>query len=100
MTNRKTCARRLTIVAAALAMSAMMSPSAHADRWEARREAREGYFEVEVAKRKAERRIDNCETRKCVKREMRKGYHDVQREKAEARREVLRELRDDHRPYR
>jgi len=104
MTTRKTRNHRVTLVAAAFALAAFMSAPAHADRWGARQEAREGYFEVEAAKRKAERRIDRCETRKCVEREMRKGYHDVQKEKAEARREIRRELRDgdrhDLRPYR
>ena len=96
MTTRKTRNHRVTLVAAAFALAAVMSAPAHADRWGARQEAREGYFEVEAAKRKAERRIDRCE--------MRKGYHDVQKEKAEARREIRRELRDgdrhDLRPYR
>lgn len=104
MITRKTQNHRMTLVAAAFALAAFMAAPAHADRWGARQEAREGYYEVEAAKRKAERRIENCETRKCVEREMRKGYHDVQKEKAEARREVRRELRDgdryDRRPYR
>jgi hypothetical protein len=104
MTIRKTLNSRMTLAAAAFALSAFMAAPAHADRWGARQEAREGYFEVEAAKRKAERRIDDCETRRCVEREMRKGYRDVQKEKAEARREIRRELRDgdryDRRPYR
>lgn len=77
MAARKTHTRRMTLVAAAFALTAFMSAPADADR---------------------------CETRKCVEREIRKGYHDVQKEKAEARREVRRELREgdrhDHRPHR
>lgn len=96
-TNRKSFAHRLPLIVAAVAMTGLAAQAAHADNWGARQEIREGYYEVEAAKRKAERRIERCETRACVEREMRKGYHDVEREKAEARREIRRELRKDYR---
>ena len=95
--NRKSFALRLPLIAAAIALTGFVAQTVQADNWGARQEAREGYYEVEAAKRKAERRIDRCETRACVEREMRKGYHDVEREKREARREIRREVRDDYR---
>lgn len=96
-TSRNTFAVRLPLIVAAVAFAGFMAPAAQADNWGARKEMREGYYEVEAAKRKAERRIERCETRACVEREMRKGYHDVEREKREARREIRREVRDDYR---
>lgn len=88
----------VTVVATAgIALTAaVLSPQAHADRWEVRQEVREGYYEVERAKRQAEREIRRCNTRECARREIREGYRDVEREKREARREIRRELRDDY----
>ena len=94
MMRRSTTA---VMAAAGVALiAAMLSPHAHADRWEVRREAREGYYEVEREKREARREIRRCETRECARREIREGYREVEREKREARREIRRELREDY----
>ena len=84
----------LASITCALLM-ALTPLAAQADRWEVRRETREGYREVERAKRQAEREIRRCDTRECARREIREGYRDVEREKREARREIRRELRED-----
>lgn len=75
-------------------MAALTPPIASADRWEVRREFREGAREVYEEKREARRELRRCETRHCARREIREGYREVQREKREARREIRRELRD------
>lgn len=95
--NRPPFTLRLSLIAAAVALTGLTAQVAHADNWGARQEMREGYYEIKAAERKAERRIERCETRACVEREMRKGYHDVEREKREARREIRKELRKDYR---
>ena len=97
ITSSKPFALRLSLIVTAVAMTGLTAQAAHADNWGARQEIREGYYEVKAAERKAERRIERCETRTCVEREVRKGYHSVEREKREARREIRRELRKDYR---
>ncbi len=84
------------IAAASTVIAATFPTAALADRWEVRREIREGHYEVERAKRKAEREVRRCTTRECAQREIREGYLDVEREKREARREIRRELREDY----
>jgi hypothetical protein len=84
----------LAATAASLLLS-MVPKDALADRYEVRREVREGYYEVERTKRQAERNVRRCTTRECAQREIREGYRDVELEKREARREVRRELRED-----
>lgn len=80
-----------------LAVLAGIAPgAAMADRWEVRREIREGYYEVEREKREAARELRRCQTRECARREIREGYREVEREKREARREIRRELREDY----
>jgi hypothetical protein len=89
-------ARRAIASAATAALLLTLAPApALADRWEVRREVREGYREVEREQREARREIRRCETRECARREIREGYYEVEREKREARREIRRELRDD-----
>jgi hypothetical protein len=76
---------------------ACLSPATvMADRWEVRREVREGYHEVERERREAARELRRCQTRECARREVREGYREVEREKREARREIRRELREDY----
>lgn len=86
-----------TWLAASVATLAGFSPiTAMADRWEVRREVREGYYEVEREKREAARELRRCQTRECARREVREGYREVEREKREARHEIRRELREDY----
>jgi len=87
--------RRLLVAAATafIALSAGFAPdSAHASRYEVRKEIRD----VERAKAKAAQNLRRCETRECAEREMRKGYVNVEREKRDARAAVRREMRDDY----
>lgn len=87
----------LALLAAASTMLAATVPAtAHADRWEVRREVRQGYYNVERAKRRAERDVRRCTTRECADREIRQGYRDVEREKRQARGKIRRELRKDY----
>jgi hypothetical protein len=88
--GRSAIARSVTLLACLVPATVM------ADRWEVRREAREGYYEVQREKREAARDLRRCQTRECARREVREGYREVQREKREARREVRRELREDY----
>lgn len=84
-------------IAASVATVAGFAPGAAlADRWEVRREAREGYYAVEREKREAARELHRCQTRECARREIREGYREVEREKREARHEIRRELREDY----
>ncbi|MGE5242686.1 MAG: hypothetical protein ACM3SQ_00475 [Betaproteobacteria bacterium] len=86
-----------TLIATSIVTLAGLAPAAAlADRWEVRREAREGYYEVEREKREAARELRRCQTRECARREIREGYREVEREKREARREIRRELREDY----
>lgn len=88
---------RLVLAATGASLLLSMVPrGALADRWEVRREVREGYYEVERAKRRAEKDVRRCTTRECAEREIRQGYRDVEREKREARGEIRRELRQDY----
>jgi hypothetical protein len=94
---------RAAVLGCALLGAAGLPGVALADRWEVRREVREGYREVEREKREARREIRRCQTRECARREIREGYREVEREKREARREIRREIRDsrwDDRSYR
>ena len=84
------------LAAASTVLAATVPTTAHADRWEVRREVRKGYYEVERAKRRAERDVRRCTTRECAEREIRRGYRDVEREKREARGNIRRELRQDY----
>ena len=91
------CATRWSSVAAIVTVLACLSPATvMADRWEVRREVREGYYEVEREKREAARELRRCQTRECARREVREGYREVEREKREARHEIRRELREDY----
>lgn len=93
----KRCAKRWSSVATSVMLLACLVPATvMADRWEVRREAREGYYEVEREKREAARELRRCQTRECARREVREGYREVEREKREARREIRRELREDY----
>lgn len=84
-----------TVLAVVLVLAAgLLPPPAYADRWEVRRELREGAREVRREKREARRELARCETRACARREVREGYREVQQERREARREVRRALRD------
>ena len=88
---------RCAWLAASVASLAGLAPvTAMADRWEVRREAREGHYEVEREKREAARELRRCQTRECARREVREGYREVEREKREARHEIRRELREDY----
>jgi hypothetical protein len=91
-------ARRRSSVAASvtLLLAWLVPTTVMADRWEVRREVREGYYEVEREKREAARELRRCQTRECARREVREGYREVEREKREARREIRRELREDY----
>lgn len=90
-------AKRWSSVATSVMLLACLVPATvMADRWEVRREAREGYYEVEREKREAARELRRCQTRECARREVREGYREVEREKREARREIRRELREDY----
>jgi hypothetical protein len=90
-------ATRWSSVAASITLLACLAPATVlADRWEVRREVREGYYAVEREKREAARELRRCQTRECARREVREGYREVEREKREARREIRRELRDDY----
>lgn len=90
-------AGRWSSVAAGVTLLACLAPATvMADRWEVRREVREGYYEVEREKREAARELRRCKTRECARREVREGYREVEREKREARYEIRRELREDY----
>lgn len=87
--------RTVAAGALALALAGPLVPGvALADRWEVRREVREGARSVERERREARREIRRCETRECARREIREGYREVERERREARREVRSELRE------
>jgi len=77
-------------------LAAGLPPEVRADRWEVRKEMREGARNVEREKREAYRALRRCETRQCARREMREGYREVEREKREARREIRGAMRDSH----
>lgn len=75
-------------------LAAVLPAESRADRWEVRKEMREGARNVEREKREAHRALRRCETRECARREMREGYREVEREKREARREIRGAMRD------
>jgi hypothetical protein len=83
------------ILMMAAALLALLPSPAVADRWEVRREVREGVRSIEAEKREARREIRRCQTRECARREIREGHREVERERREARREVRRELREE-----
>jgi hypothetical protein len=89
--------RFLPVTACVLASSLVLPAAADAQRWEVRREAREGRREVNREKYEAYRELKRCTTRECAAREVREGRREVSREKREARREVRREVRDSYR---
>jgi hypothetical protein len=90
-------ATRWSSAAISVTLLACVAPATvMADRWEVRREVREGYYEVDREKREAARELRRCQTRECARREVREGYREVGREKREARHEIRRELREDH----
>ena len=90
-------ATRWSSVAISVTLLACVAPATvMADRWEVRREVREGYYEVDREKREAARELRRCQTRECARREVREGYREVGREKREARHEIRRELREDY----
>lgn len=84
----------VALASALILLGPLLPPAAQADRWEVRREVREGAREVRREKREARRELKRCDTRECARREIREGYREVQREKREARCEIRRELRD------
>ncbi len=77
-----------------LLLAAVLPAEARSDRWQVRKEMREGARNVEREKREAQRALRRCETRECARREMREGYREVEREKREARREIRGAMRD------
>lgn len=77
---------------AAVALTLLLPGIAAANRYEVRREVREGIRSVEREKREAEREIRRCQSRECARREIREGYREVNRERREARYEIRREL--------
>jgi len=85
-----------SVAASVMLLAGLVPATVMADRWEVRREAREGYYEVEREKREAARELRRCQTRECARREVREGYREVEREKREARHEIRRELREDY----
>jgi hypothetical protein len=78
-------------------MAAMTSTSAQAQRWEVRREVREGARSVNREKREAIREMQRCTTRDCARREAHEGQREVARERREARGEIRREVRENYR---
>lgn len=81
-----------------LLILALLAPNlALAQRYEVRREVREGTREVNRERREAARELRRCDTRECARQEVREGYREVNREKREARREIRREIREERR---
>lgn len=65
-----------------------VTSTAYADKWDVRREWREGAREVAAEKREARREIHQCRTRECMIREAYEGQREIDRERREARREI------------
>jgi hypothetical protein len=78
-------------------LAGMTPTSAAAQRWEVRREIREGARSVGRERAEALRELQRCTTRDCARREIREGQREVARERREARREIRREVREEYR---
>ena len=62
-------AKRWSSIAISVTLLACLAPATvMADRWEVRREVREGYYAVEREKREAARELRRCQTRECARR--------------------------------
>lgn len=71
-------------------------PTAQANRWEVRREIRQGIYDVQRAKRRAALRVLSSDSRSEARREIRRGIRNVERARRRARRDVRREIIDSY----
>jgi hypothetical protein len=85
------------LIACGTVLGALAPSPALAQRWEVRREMREGARSVARERREALRELRRCTTRACARREAREGQYEVARERREARREIRREVRENYR---
>lgn len=93
MTRCIECWRRGGAQALLLMMALATALPAHAGRWDARREFREGQREIARERREMRRDILRADSPREARQAFREGQREIARERREMRREVRRELR-------
>lgn len=93
MARRDFGGRRLGVRIAVLTLAVAAALPAQAQRWEARREFREGQREIARERREMRREILRADTPGEARRAYREGQREIASERREMRREVRRELR-------